>query len=64
MNRKDFILTGGRIIILGGIAASAGYLIVKKKIDTTCSVSSACEKCSRLSDCDLPQTKEVRDEDK
>lgn len=64
MNRKEFILTGGRIIILGGIVTSAGYLIVNKKVDATCSVSSSCEKCVRFSDCDLPQTKEVRNEHK
>ena len=64
MNRKAFILTGGRLIILGGIAASAGYLIANNKVDASCTVSSSCEKCNRLSGCNLPQAEEVKDEQK
>lgn len=64
MNRKAFILTGGRLIVLGGIAASAGYLITNKKVDVACTVSSACAKCHRLEGCSLPQAEEVRDEQK
>ena len=61
MNRKDFLKTGGRIIILGGMAVSAGYLIVNDQVDTTCSISPSCVKCGKLSGCDLPQAKEVTD---
>ncbi len=59
MNRKDFLKTGGRILILGGITVATGYLIVNEKIDTTCSLSPSCIKCGELSSCDLPQAKEV-----
>ena len=31
MNRKDFFKTAGRFLLLGGITASAGYLIVNNK---------------------------------
>ncbi len=61
MNRKDFINTGARIFILGGMAASAGYLAFSKKIDTSCSISPSCKKCDRFSGCDLPQAKEAAD---
>jgi hypothetical protein len=64
MNRKDFIKTSGRILILGGMAASAGYLVVSNKVDTTCSAASACLKCGKFSECELPQAKEVKDEQK
>jgi hypothetical protein len=61
MNRKDFIKTTGRILILGGMAASTGYLVVNKKVDATCSVSPTCQKCGKFSNCELPQAKEVAD---
>ncbi len=61
MNRKDFLKAGGRILILGGMAVSTGYLIVNDQVDTTCSVSPTCKKCGKLSGCDLPQAKEVND---
>ncbi|MFW6289805.1 MAG: hypothetical protein ACOC0R_02465 [Mariniphaga sp.] len=59
MNRKEFLKTGGRILILGGMAVSTGYLIVNERVDTTCSVSPSCTKCGKLSSCELPQAKEV-----
>jgi hypothetical protein len=61
MNRKDFLKTGGQFLILGGMAISVGYLIANEKIDTTCSVSPSCVKCGKLTGCDLPQAKEVKD---
>jgi hypothetical protein len=61
MNRKNFIKTTGRILILSGMAVSTGYLIVNNKVDTTCSVAPTCSKCGKLKGCDLPQAKEVKD---
>jgi len=55
MNRKEFIKTGGRFLILGGMAATTGYLVANQKVDTTCSVSPACQKCGQFSSCELPQ---------
>ncbi len=60
MNRKKFIQTGGRLLLLGGIAASTGYLVVNKKVTTACSVSPVCENCGKFSKCELPQAKEVK----
>ncbi|RIH65040.1 hypothetical protein D1164_10650 [Mariniphaga sediminis] len=60
MNRKEFIKTGGRILILGAMAATAGYLVVHKKVDTTCSVSPACQKCGQFARCELPQAAETK----
>lgn len=59
MDRKQFLIKGGRILILGGIAACTGYLVVNDKVDASCSVSSSCEKCGKLTSCELPQAKEV-----
>ncbi|SHF68922.1 hypothetical protein SAMN05444274_107195 [Mariniphaga anaerophila] len=61
MDRKEFLKTGGRILILGGMAATTGYLVVRKKVDATCSVSPACQRCGKFAKCELPQAKEVKD---
>jgi hypothetical protein len=60
MNRKEFLKTGGRILILGGMAATTGYLVVNQKVDATCSVSSACQKCGQFAKCELPQAIETK----
>jgi hypothetical protein len=61
MNRKDFFNTAGRLLILGGISASAGYLVLNNKVTTNCSVSPTCKSCGKFSKCELPQAKEIKD---
>ncbi|WP_340110856.1 hypothetical protein [Maribellus mangrovi] len=61
MDRKKFIQTGGRLLLLGGFAAASGYLVMNKKVSATCSVSPTCENCGKFSKCELPQAKEVKD---
>jgi hypothetical protein len=58
MNRKDFFTTAGRLLILGGITASAGYLIVNKKVSANCTESPTCSNCGKFAKCELPQAKE------
>ena len=60
MNRKEFIKTTGRFLILGGIATSAGYLLVNKKVTATCSVSPTCKFCGKISNCENPNVKIAR----
>jgi hypothetical protein len=61
MNRKEFFKAGGRLLMLGGITASAGYLVLNKKVTASCSVSPTCNNCGKFSKCELPQAKEVKD---
>jgi hypothetical protein len=61
MNRKEFFNTAGRLLILGGITASAGYLVVNNKVTANCSVSPTCNSCGKFSKCSLPQAKDVKD---
>ncbi|MCY1720895.1 hypothetical protein OU798_11100 [Prolixibacteraceae bacterium Z1-6] len=61
MNRKEFIKTSGRLLILVGIAASAGYLVVNHKVSASCSVSPTCKNCGKATNCVNPEAKEVRD---
>jgi hypothetical protein len=62
MKRKEFIKTTGRLLLLGGIAASAGYLVVNKKVSASCSVSPTCENCGKVSNCVNPEVKQERGE--
>ncbi len=61
MNRKDFFNTAGRLIILGGITASAGYLVVNKKVSATCTESPTCKSCGKFAKCELPHAKETKE---
>jgi hypothetical protein len=60
MNRKEFFKTTGRLLILGGITTSVGYLVVNKKVTASCSVSPTCNSCGKFSDCENPDVKEER----
>ena len=62
MNRKEFFKTTGRLLILGGMAASSTYLLVNKKVSATCSVSPTCNNCGKVSKCDLSQAEDYRKE--
>ncbi len=42
------------------MAATTGYLVVNQKVDTTCSISPACQKCGQFVKCDLPQAVETK----
>lgn len=59
MDRKKFLITGGRLFLLAGITALTGYLALKDKVTARCEVSGACKNCSRISECKLPQAKEA-----
>jgi len=58
MNRKNFIQTTGRILLLGGLAGATGYLAGNRKVDTACSVSPVCRECRQFAACTLPQAVE------
>ncbi|MDD4143431.1 MAG: hypothetical protein PHN68_02235 [Prolixibacteraceae bacterium] len=55
MKRIEFIRRGGRILILGAMAAVSGWLLTRPDKDTNCSVSPACKRCSKFSECELPK---------
>ena len=60
MNRKDFVKTSGRFLLLAGITVSSGFLVIRNKVTTTCTISSACKNCGKFSACELPQAKEAK----
>ncbi len=61
MNRKDFFKTGGRILMLGGLTASVGYLVVNKKVSASCTISPTCYSCGIYTNCVNPAVKIERE---
>jgi hypothetical protein len=60
MDRKNFFTTAGRLILLGGMAASAGYLVLNKKVSAACTESPTCKTCGKFAKCELPLAKETK----
>ena len=56
-NRREFIKTSARTILLGGLVFGSGYLIFREKPKNadTCNFDFACKNCKRLSACALPE---------
>lgn len=60
MERRDFINSIFRNIILTGILIFSGYLIFREKSEKTCEFDFACKKCKNLSSCDLPEAEQAQ----
>lgn len=56
-NRREFLKTSVRTILLGGLVLGSGYLIFREKPENadTCNFDFACKNCKRLSACTLPE---------
>ena len=61
MNRKEFFKTGGRFLLLGGLTATVGYLVVNKKVSANCTVSPTCNNCGIYTNCVAPEVKDERE---
>lgn len=57
MERRDFIKTGGRVLILIIIGVFTAVGLKQNKITSTtaCSKTNFCSNCNKLSYCSLPQ---------
>jgi hypothetical protein len=60
MDRRDFLRTTFRNVILSGIVITSGYLIFKEKSKKPCNFDFACKKCKKLDSCTLPEAKELK----
>ncbi len=58
-NRREFLKTSARTILLGGLVLGSGYLIFKEKPKNAeaCNFDFACKNCKRLSACNLPEAR-------
>jgi hypothetical protein len=68
MERKEFIRTSGRWMILGVLAFITGSLILRKKIsvsENACGISKGpCRDCAVLATCTLPEALKIKNNEK
>ncbi len=58
MERREFIKKAGRAMVLGGIVAGSGYLLLKPKSDEKCDLDFICQNCKKSKTCSLPEAEE------
>lgn len=62
MNRKQFIASAGRLVILSVMTALVAMFASRKQVGTveTCGLSGACKQCGKLKNCSLPGAEKER----
>ncbi len=62
MERREFLHHTGRFFIFSGLIALSGLAIRKRKNvpEADCRLTNFCQKCTKLSNCNLPQAKEYK----
>jgi hypothetical protein len=60
MERREFIKSIFRNIILTGILLFSGYLIFREKSENACEFDFICKNCKKLSSCDLPEAEQAK----
>jgi hypothetical protein len=62
MDRRNFLRNGGRLLMLGGMAAGTGWLVSRGQVGKpgSCSIASRCNGCSKLSGCSDDQAVQFR----
>ena len=53
MERREFFKKGGRLLLLGGMAAGSAFLVFNGQVEKTgsCKVAAHCKGCSKLTGC-------------
>ncbi len=56
-NRRTFIKSLSRNLLLAGLAGMSGYLVFKNENseNDTCNLNFTCKNCNRVKSCNLPQ---------
>jgi hypothetical protein len=52
MERRSFLITGARLLLLGGMTATAGYLLAKGKVG---GMEADCRGCPKTKSCGAEQ---------
>ncbi len=63
MDRREFIKKAGRTLILGGIVAGSGYLLLKPESAEKCDLDFICKKCKQNKICTLPEAEAFKKKD-
>lgn len=60
MDRKSFLRSGARWMLLGLLAGMVLFLVKKQRIspDFACAENEFCKNCSKFGSCNLPQATE------
>lgn len=58
-NRRDFLVSASRKLMLGGLAAMSGYLLFRES-DENCDIVIGCGTCKKLSACRQPEAEDFR----
>ncbi|MBI9034786.1 MAG: hypothetical protein JEZ03_09985 [Bacteroidales bacterium] len=65
MDRRQFIKTGVRTVIAGGLLSLCGFLIFKKNdTEIICDFDFICRNCKQLKACKLPEAIHFRENTK
>jgi hypothetical protein len=66
MDRKEFIRTSGRLIILGFLTALSAAFILKRQVSVpkTCDKAGQCNGCASLLSCNLPEAVKLRKDER
>ena len=55
MDRRKFIQLAGRSLMMAGLIAGSGYILLKKKEEGNCNFDFVCKECRQLKSCSLDQ---------
>ena len=62
MDRRNFLRNGGRLLMLGGLAAGTAWLVAGGQVGKpgSCGIATRCNGCSRISRCTGDQAVQFR----
>lgn len=64
IDRREFIRKAGRGLILGGVIAGGGYLLLRPKTGVACDFDFICRDCRQLKSCSLPEADDFKSNSK
>lgn len=60
MDRRDFIKEISRNLVLVGVVATSGYLLLKPDTGEECNFDFICKNCRQLKNCSLPEADDFK----
>lgn len=60
MDRRNFIKKISRNLVLGGVLATSGYLLLKPETGEECNFDFICKDCRQLKNCSLPEADDFK----
>lgn len=62
MDRRQFMINSGRLLMLAGLAVVGGISVFKNRnaVQENCRFNNICKTCKELKNCNLPQSLEYK----